>query len=61
MSDLRRRDLTRSFTIFVYNLYASSMSTSGKRVHWGEPKMEPTTDTVAIVAFEIYFASATIS
>jgi hypothetical protein len=32
-----------------------------KRVYWSKSKVEPAANAVAIVAFEIYLASATVS
>jgi uncharacterized membrane protein len=32
-----------------------------KRVHWSKSKMEPAANTVAVIAFEIYLASAAVS
>jgi hypothetical protein len=32
-----------------------------KRVHWSKSKMEPTANTVAVIAFEIYLASTAVS
>ncbi len=63
MPDKRMRNFNRSrpLTLSLYWFYAYSISTFSKRVHRGKSKVEPATDTVAIVTFEIYFASPTVS